>query len=192
MDLENDSCEPEFNLPETDLLFLQHLVDEQWPGAKQEMERRMKAANQAVTKAADPEQAPATGPGVPGPLEVARAYSRLEILPNPADPTLSDPQKYVMSPWIVVPIPAVDPNLWDDAKVEVLDLEDLYGTNPFLKRKNVAKHIGIMGQANSPFRNYAMVAYVEGKPVIIDGHHRLMATWLLGQESAPAYTIRIG
>lgn len=129
--------------------------------------------------------------GVPGPLEVARALSRLAILPNPNRPELADQDKFVQSPWTVVPLPTVDPNLWDDAKTVVVDLDDLYGTDAILKRKNIKKHIETMGQAVTPYRSYAMIAEVAGKPIIIDGHHRLMATWLLGQESAAVYKIVI-
>jgi len=129
--------------------------------------------------------------GVPGPLEVARALSRLEILPNPDHPELANPEKFVESPWAVVPVPTIDPNAWDDALTVVVDLEDLYGTDPWLKRKNVRKHIEAMGQAVTPFRSYALIAEVEGKLIIVDGHHRLMATWLLGQDTAAVYKIVI-
>jgi hypothetical protein len=130
--------------------------------------------------------------GVPGPLEVERALSRLTILPNPNHPELDDPEKFVESPWRTVPVPTTDPNHWDNAIVKLWDLEDLYGTDPWLKRKNVAKHIEAMGQALKPFRKYPMIAVCEGKPVIIDGHHRLLASWLLGETETPAYTIEIG
>jgi SPP1 gp7 family putative phage head morphogenesis protein len=129
--------------------------------------------------------------GVPGPLEVARALSRLEILPNPDHPELDQPEKFVESPWTVVPAPTINPNAWDDAVTAVVDLEDLYGTDPWLKRKNVRKHIEAMGQAVTPYRSYALIAEVEGKLIIVDGHHRLMATWLLGQDTAAVYKIVI-
>ena len=129
--------------------------------------------------------------GVPGPLEVERAISRLTILPNPNHPDLAEPEKFVESPWVTVPVPMVNPNLWDDADTVVVDLEDLYGTDLFLKRKNVRKHIEHMGQAMTPFRSYALIAEVAGKLIIIDGHHRLMATWLLGQDSVAVYKIVI-
>jgi len=130
--------------------------------------------------------------GVPGPWEVARALSRLEVLPNPAHPELDNPLKFVESPWQVVPMPTVDPNLWDDATVEVHDLDELYATDQWLKRKKIAKHIEAMGQAITPFRSLPLIAIVNEQSIIIDGHHRLMAVWLLGQQSSAAYTIRIG
>jgi hypothetical protein len=129
--------------------------------------------------------------GVPGPLEVARALSRLAILPNPNHPEIANPDKFVESPWTLVPVPTVDPNAWGDAVTAVIDLEDLYGTDAILKRKNIKKHIEAMGQAVTPYRSYALIAEVAGKLIIIDGHHRLMATWLLGQDTAAVYKIEI-
>lgn len=129
--------------------------------------------------------------GVAGPLEVERALSRLAILPNPNNPLLDKPEKFVESPWEVVAAPTVDPNVWDEAEVEVVWLAELYGTDPFLSRKNVAEHVEAMGQAVKPWRSWAMVAIVEGRQVIIDGHHRLMALWLLGHDKAPVYRIEL-
>jgi hypothetical protein len=129
--------------------------------------------------------------GVSGPLEVARALSRLAILPNPNHPDLDEPEKFVESPWEIVTAPTVDPNAWADAEVVIVDLADLYGTDKFLRRKNVARHVENMGQALTPFRSWAMVADFDGRQVIIDGHHRLLALWLLGHDRAPVYKIEV-
>jgi hypothetical protein len=129
--------------------------------------------------------------GVLTPIDIERALARLTILPNPNHPDLKNPEKFVESPWRVVPTPTVDPALWDGAKVDLLDLNDLYATDPFMRRKNVAKHIESLGQSLLRFRSYAMVANVEGRSVIIDGHHRLFALWLLGHDVAPVYRIEI-
>jgi hypothetical protein len=125
--------------------------------------------------------------GMPGPLEIARAHSRLEVLPNPNDPDLGRIEKYVQSPWRVVPFPTVDPNAWDTATIQLVKLSELIGTDPYLKRKNVAKHIDGMGQAQSYARSYAMVIEIAEQRIIMDGHHRLMALWLLGLEEVPVW-----
>lgn len=125
--------------------------------------------------------------GVPGPMEVARALSRLAILPNPNDPTLDNPADYVESPWAVVPVPTIDPVVWDSAAIEIVSLGDLLATDPFLGRKRVAKHIEAMGQAMTPYRSLALILDTGAELIIIDGHHRLMAWWLLGQEEAPVW-----
>jgi hypothetical protein len=104
---------------------------------------------------------------------------------------MSNPEDFVESPWTTTAPPLIDPNVWDNATVDVTDLADLTGTDPYLSRKNVRKHIEAMGQAITPYRSYAMVAEVESKLIIIDGHHRLMALWLLGQETAPVWKVTL-
>jgi hypothetical protein len=141
----------------------------------------------AIQKAIEP----TTTKGVAGPLEVERALSRLTILPNPNDPALSDPELFVESPWEIVAKPTVAPDAWADAEIVVIDLADLYATDSFLRRKNVADHVISMGQALTPFRSWAMVAEFDGRQVIIDGHHRLLALWLLGHDRAPVYKIEV-
>jgi hypothetical protein len=128
--------------------------------------------------------------GVPDSLDVERALARLQILPNPADPTLRKPEKFVESPWTVVPVPTVDPNVWDNAVIALVNMEDLFATDPFLKRKNVAKHIENMGGALLPYRSYAMLFEKDGQLIIIDGHHRLMSLWLLGLDKAPVWLVK--
>ena len=130
--------------------------------------------------------------GVPSVMEVARAQSRLAILPNPADPALpdSDLEKLVESPWALRPVPTIDPNVWDTAVLETIAIGDLLGTDPYLKRKKVKKHIDAMGQAVTPFRSYPLIYEVDNEPLIIDGHHRLMAMWLLGLDKAPVWIVK--
>ena len=128
--------------------------------------------------------------GVTGPLEVERALSRLAILPNPANPNVSKPEKFVESPWAVVEVPTVNPNVWDKAEVELVNIGDLKATDPYLRRKNVREHIENMGQALTPNRSFALVAVVDGVATIIDGHHRLLSLWLLGLDQAPVWLIK--
>jgi Phage portal protein len=129
---------------------------------------------------------------VPGPAEVEEALSRLAVLPNPAHPELAGKEeKFVESPWAVVDVPTVDPNVWDNAKVELINIADLKATDAWMRRKNVRKHIENMGQAVTPFRSYALVVVKDGDSIIIDGHHRLFAKWLLGQETAPVWKVEI-
>lgn len=128
---------------------------------------------------------------VPGPQEVERALSRLAILPNPADPELNHPEKYVESPWKTTTPPTIDPNIWDNATTQIVQLADLTGTDLFLKRKRVAKHIENMGQAMTPYRSFALVVETQGNLVIVDGHHRLMSWWLLGQTEAPVWKVKL-
>ena len=142
----------------------------------------IKAADADITK------------GVPGPAEVERALSRLTILPNPAHPdlqTMQSENKYVESPWAVVEVPTVDPNVWDRAELALIPMDELHATDPYMRRKNIRKHIKNMGQSIMPYRSNALVVVKDGVSIIIDGHHRLFARWLLGQDTAPVWRVEI-
>ena len=134
--------------------------------------------------------------GVPSKAEVKNALSRLAILPNEAaeHPVSDDPDKLansVESPWPIVQADGgnyvVDPDVWQKAQLTLVTIKDLYGTNYGLDRENVAKHIESMGQALTPYRGYPLVYDDGAKMIIIDGHHRLMAMWLLGMDQAPVW-----
>ena len=125
---------------------------------------------------------------VPSKEEVKRAKSRLEILPNPPQsPEDLDPEKVVESPWKVSPIITVDPNIWDTAELALVRFEDLTATDEYLRRKKLKEHIEHMGSATTPYRNFALVVEHNGEQIIVDGHHRLMAMWLLGMTEAPVW-----
>ena len=134
--------------------------------------------------------------GVPSKAEVKDALSRLAILPNEAaeHPTSDNPEKLaesVESPWPVVDTAdgnyIVNPDVWQKAQLTLVNIKELYGTNYGMNRKNVADHIESMGQALTPYRGYPLVFNDGDKNIIIDGHHRLFAMWLLGMDQAPVW-----
>ena len=134
--------------------------------------------------------------GVPSKAEVKEGLSRLKVLPNPAgehagsdDPEALDDM--VDSPWPLVETVngdyTVSPDVWLKAEMTLVNVKELYGTDTILMRSNVAAHIEAMGQALTPYKNFALI-YDDGeKKVIVDGHHRLMAQWLLGMEMVPVW-----
>ena len=134
--------------------------------------------------------------GVPSKTEVKDALSRLKVLPNdagghPLSDSPEDLEDSVASPWPVVETQdgdyPVSPDVWEKAELTLVNIKDLYGTDTGLKRSNVADHIEAMGQALTPYRSYALV-YDDGeKQIIVDGHHRLFAMWLLGMDQAPVW-----
>lgn len=128
--------------------------------------------------------------GIPTSLDTAQALARLQILPNHVNPSLKNGKKYVQSPWTVEPMPTIDPHIWDTAVLTLIDLADLCGTDPFLKRSKIENKIKTMGQALAPFRSYAMCYEKDGKTLIVDGHHRLMSLWLLGLDKAPVWLVK--
>ena len=131
-----------------------------------------------------------TKDGVPGPIESEEALAQLAILPNPNHPEVKNPEKFVESPWAIVPPPTVDPWVWDNATLTIVTIKDLLATDPYMKRKKIKEHIETMGGATTPFRNFAMVIVINDELIIMDGHHRLMAMWLLGMETAPVWLVK--
>jgi hypothetical protein len=128
--------------------------------------------------------------GVPSVAEAEAALSRLLVLPNPAgDAVETDdhPSDFVESPWPTTEQISVDPDVWQKAKLTLVNVKDLVATDTVLDREKVADRIQSMGQSLKPFRNYPLV-YDDGeKQIIIDGHHRLFAMWLLGMDQVPVW-----
>ena len=118
---------------------------------------------------------------VPNKSDAELALVRLDLLP--AVDGLVD------VPWRCTDAPEFDPAVWDSAVLEVVKLADLTATSPRLKVKKVRKHIEAMGQALKPYRTYALVVEIGGRKIIVDGHHRLMSQWLLGQDSSPVWKV---
>jgi hypothetical protein len=128
--------------------------------------------------------------GVPSIAEAEAALSRLFVLPNPAGDAVEqgvDPEDFVESPWQTTDQIVVDPDVWQKAKLTLVNVKDLIATDTVLDREKVAERIKSMGQSLKPFRNYPLV-YDDGEQqVIIDGHHRLLAMWLLGMDQVPVW-----
>ena len=128
--------------------------------------------------------------GVPSILEAEAALSRLFVLPNPAGDAVEDGidlQDFVESPWETTATIVVDPDVWQKATLQLVNVKDLIATDTVLDREKVADRIKAMGQSLKPFRNYPLV-YDDGeKQIIIDGHHRLLAMWLLGMDQVPVW-----
>jgi len=134
--------------------------------------------------------------GVPSKAEVKDGLSKLKVLPNAAGehPISDDPNELadtVASPWPIVETNdgnyAVSPDVWSKAELTLVNIRELYGTDTSLDRSNVADHIEAMGQALTEYRSYALVYNDGEKNIIIDGHHRLFAMWLLGMDQAPVW-----
>ena len=128
--------------------------------------------------------------GVPSIAEADIALSRLNVLPNPAGDAVEgdiNPEDFVESPWTAVPQLVIDPAVWQKAELKLVDVATLQGTDTVLSREKVANRIKTMGQSLKPYRNFPLV-YDDGeKQTIIDGHHRLLAMWLLGMDQVPVW-----
>jgi Phage portal protein len=139
-----------------------------------------------------------TKAGVPTEANAIDAISRLKALPNAAGNHAAmsdkDGKDLIESPWPLANdhldttdgIP-MDPDLWQTAELELVDIKELYATDTVLNRDKVADRIESMGQSLLPFKNYPMVYNDGEKNIIMDGHHRLMAMWLLGMDKVPVW-----
>jgi hypothetical protein len=130
--------------------------------------------------------------GVPSMDAVATALSRLVTWPNLGgengnNPDQKDKDNSIESPWLFTEPPLVDPEVWEKADIALVQVKELIGTNSGLDRDNVEEHIKTMGQATTEYRSYPLVLQVGDDQVIIDGHHRLFAMWLLGMNTVPVW-----
>lgn len=122
------------------------------------------------------------------PSNMAQALVRLAILPNPIKVQNGmNTDKLIEVPWARIEQITVNPDVWSKAKPALVNLKNLTATDPYLRRKKIQKHVEAMGQKTTSSDSLALVIEREGKQVIIDGHHRLMAMWLLGQDTAPVW-----
>jgi hypothetical protein len=132
--------------------------------------------------------------GVPSISEALLALSKLNTMPNPAGDAVEtdvDTDDFVESPWDVVAVPTLDPSVWSKAVLTLVNPADLAGTDTVLERKKVEGRINNMGQSAKPYRSYAQVYNDGEKLIIIDGHHRLCAMWLLGMEQVPVWVASV-
>jgi hypothetical protein len=115
------------------------------------------------------------------------ALSRLALLPEPTDVTLDGPERYAQSAWQTIDKFTYDPDLYTEPVLAEVNLDELLGTDPNLSRKKIEAHI--TGKALTTNGHYALVVVKNGDKVILDGHHRLMAQWLLGNPTAQVWLV---
>lgn len=113
----------------------------------------------------------------------AAVNNALAMLANLPTATIRDGKELIASPWPIVTRPTLDPDVWIDSTVEDVSIEDLYATQQFLNRERVAQFVENPGAIENGRRALANV-YDNGRMLIVDGHHRLAAYWLLGANRA--------
>jgi hypothetical protein len=100
-----------------------------------------------------------------------------------AIPMLDD--DHISVPWQrIVKRPKLDPEVWVDSEVTAVTIADLCATQTLLTKKRVEFFIMNPGAIETGRRAFANVYATGNRNVIIDGHHRLSAFWLLGAEVA--------
>lgn len=119
----------------------------------------------------------------------AAVNNALAMLANLPTATVRDGKELIASPWPIVTRPTLDPDVWIDSTVEDVSIEDLYATQQFLNRERVAQFVENPGAIENGRRALANV-YDNGRMLIVDGHHRLAAYWLLGANRANVWYLR--
>lgn len=108
---------------------------------------------------------------------VKEALAKLNQMPMIDD-------EHVAVPWPVMKRPKLDPEVWEDSNIESVTINDLYASQHKLRKKAVANYIRTQGAPEAGHRALANVYAIDGHNVIVDGHHRLAALWLLGADVA--------
>ena len=108
---------------------------------------------------------------------VGRALAALKLIPK-VD------KKHIRAPWLVTERPALDPEMWAGSNIRAVHIQDLYASQHLLRKKTVKKYIKTVGNVDPDERSLGNVYDTNNRLVIVDGHHRLAALWLLGADFA--------
>ena len=108
---------------------------------------------------------------------VGRALAALKLIPK-VD------KKHIRAPWLVTERPALDPEMWAGSNIRAVHIQDLYASQYLLRKKTVKKYIKTVGNVDPDERSLGNVYDTNNRLVIVDGHHRLAALWLLGADFA--------
>ena len=111
---------------------------------------------------------------------IEAALERLKNIPSVDD-------KHIAVPWPIADRPKLDPQIWADSEIRALRIEDLFASQKLLRRKTVKEYIKSSGNVEQGQRAFANVYATDGRNVIVDGHHRIAALWLLGADITNAW-----
>ena len=106
---------------------------------------------------------------------IAEALQLLDDLPD-IEPGL------IAVPWPVSPRPELDPTVWEESVIQDVKVADLVATQKLMNRDRVEFYVKNPGAIEENRRAYANVYAQDSELLIVDGHHRLAALWLLGAE----------
>lgn len=113
---------------------------------------------------------------------IDRALDRLAKLPD------AEPNK-IKVPWPVMKRPKMPTEAWGDAELRSFKIEDLYATQPYVHRDNVAWHLEHLNDNAADNKSLPNVVVEDDMNLIYDGHHRLVAYWLLGADWSNCWTL---
>ena len=114
---------------------------------------------------------------------IAEALQLLDDLPD-IEPGL------IAVPWPVSPRPELDPTVWEESVIQDVKVADLVATQKLMNRDRVEFYVKNPGAIEENRRAYANVYAQDSELLIVDGHHRLAALWLLGAEVANVWFLK--
>jgi hypothetical protein len=115
---------------------------------------------------------------------IDRAIDRLNALPD------DEPNKIIV-PWAQAPRPKIATEEWADADLKSYMIASLVATQRYVKRDNVEWHLKNLNDASADNKSLPNVVVDGDTNLIYDGHHRLVAYWLLGADFANCWTLEI-
>lgn len=92
--------------------------------------------------------------------------------------------EHVAVPWAIAKRPKLNPEVWADSEIVAVPIEELFASQKLLTKSRVAFYIKNPGAIEAGRRAFANVYALDERMIIVDGHHRLAALWLLEAELA--------
>jgi hypothetical protein len=115
---------------------------------------------------------------------IDRAIDRLNALPD-------DEPNCIIVPWAQAPRPKLATEEWADADLKSYMIASLVATQKYVKRDSVEWHLRNLNDASADNKSLPNVVVDGDTNLIYDGHHRLVAYWLLGADFANCWTLEI-
>jgi hypothetical protein len=105
------------------------------------------------------------------------ALAKLDNIPMVDD-------KHIAVPWPITERPKLDPEVWSESTITSVVIAELHASQELLTKERVVFFIENPGAIELGRRAFANVYDLGERLVIVDGHHRLAALWLLGADEA--------
>lgn len=115
---------------------------------------------------------------------IDRAIARLGKLPD------AETNKIIV-PWPQAPRPKLPTEEWSDADLKSYMIASLMATQKYVHRDNVEWHLKNLNDTSADNKSLPNVVVDGDTNLIYDGHHRLVAYWLLGADFANCWTLEI-
>jgi hypothetical protein len=95
----------------------------------------------------------------------------------------------IPTPWPIGEPPTVDPKEWETSEIETVPIAGLTATQRTLNVERVREYVQNPGKIDENRRAFANVYANSDGLMIVDGHHRLAALWLLGADNANVWVL---